>query len=196
MWNSVSKYNFSRFWPPEKSVFELMTNLKFSFSESGPGSVHIPPKPIFLFKFSNFQGYPENAPNHILSSNSAGKILKMAIKSEPLGLCSWHFWHFGFSMWLLNGAYFKDFKIFDLAWIWRIWLELSRHYCIQYSSNELVSQWNARFNIQRKPRKCWGLLRDLSFGLFDHKKIPGLFQDFSKILAKFQDFSGLVGTMH
>ena len=90
MWNSVSKCNFLS-WPPEKSVFELMTNLKFSFSESGPGSVHIPPKPIFLFKFSNFQGYPENAPNHILSSNSAGKILKMAIKSEPHGLYSWNF---------------------------------------------------------------------------------------------------------
>ena len=112
MWNSVSKYNFSRFWPPEKSVFELMTNLKFSFSESGPGSVHIPPKPIFLFKFSNFQGYPENAPNHILSSNSAGKILKMAINSESLGLCSWNFWNLLFSMRLSNGEYFKDFKFF------------------------------------------------------------------------------------
>ena len=48
------KIQFFSFWPPEKSIFELMTNLKFSFSESGPGSVHIPPKPIFLFKFSNF----------------------------------------------------------------------------------------------------------------------------------------------
>ena len=65
-----------------------MTNLKFSFSESRLGSVHIPPKPIFLFKFSNFREYPENAPNHILFSNSAGKILKMAMKSEPHGLCS------------------------------------------------------------------------------------------------------------
>ena len=37
-----------------------------------------------------------------------------------------------------------------------------------------VSQWTARFNLQRKPEKCWCLLRDLSFGLFDHKKIPGL----------------------
>ena len=54
MWNLVGKCNFLCIWPPEKSVFELMTNLKFSFSESGPGSVHIPPKPIFLFKFSNF----------------------------------------------------------------------------------------------------------------------------------------------
>ena len=65
-----------------------MANLKFSFSESGLGSVHIPPKPIFLFKFLNFRGYPENAPNHILFSNSAGKILKMAKKSEPYVLCS------------------------------------------------------------------------------------------------------------
>ena len=50
MQNSVSKC----LWPPEKSIFELMTNLKFCFSESGPGNVHIIPKPIFLFKFSNF----------------------------------------------------------------------------------------------------------------------------------------------
>ena len=44
-----------------------------------------------------------------------------------------------------------------------------------------VSQWTARFNIQRKTEKCWCLLRNLSFELFDHKKIPGLFQNFSKI---------------
>ena len=54
MWNLVSKYNSLHFWPPEKSVFELMTNLRFSSSESGPGGVHIPLKPIFLLKFSNF----------------------------------------------------------------------------------------------------------------------------------------------
>ena len=54
-----------------------------------------------------------------------------------------------------------------------------------------VSQRTARFNIQRKPEKCWCLLRNLSFGLSDHKKIPGHFQDFSKILAKFQDFPKL-----
>ena len=65
-----------------------MTNLKLSFSESGPGSFHIPTKPTFLFKFLNFKGYPENAPNHIFSSNSAEKILKTAIKSELLGLSS------------------------------------------------------------------------------------------------------------
>ena len=57
-----------------------------------------------------------------------------------------------------------------------------------------VSQWTARFNIQRKPEKCWCLLRDLSFGLFDHKKISGLFQNFSKISAKFHDFPGLFRT--
>ena len=34
-----------------------MTNLKFSFSESGPGSVPILPKPIFLFlSFQTFKG--------------------------------------------------------------------------------------------------------------------------------------------
>ena len=64
-----------------------------------------------------------------------------------------------------------------------------------------VSQRTFRFNIQRKPEKCWCLLKNLPFGLFDHKKIPRLFQNFSKIqglsriLFKFQDFPGLVGTM-
>ena len=53
-----------------------------------------------------------------------------------------------------------------------------------------VTQWTARFNIQRKPEKCCCLLRNLPFGLFDHKKIAGLFQDFSKISAKFLDFPG------
>ena len=85
MWNLMSRWNFSRFWPPEKSAFELMAKLKFSFSESGPGSVRIPPKPIFLFKFSNIWWCPENAPNHSLYSNSAGKILEMALKSELHG---------------------------------------------------------------------------------------------------------------
>ena len=121
MWNLVSKCILLRFCPPEESVFELITNLKFSFSESGPRSVHIPPKPIFLFKFSKF--YSENARNQILSSNSAGKILKMAIKSEALGLCNQHFCIFLLSMRQSNGEYFKDFKIFDLVWIWWIWLE-------------------------------------------------------------------------
>ena len=51
---SVKITFFPHFWPLEKCVFELMTNLKFSFSESVTGSVHIPPKPAFLFKFSNF----------------------------------------------------------------------------------------------------------------------------------------------
>ena len=68
-----------------------------------------------------------------------------------------------------------------------------------------VSQQTARFNIQRNPKKCWYLLRNLSFKLFDHKKIPELCQEFSKISSKFQDsfqipgpsqdFPGLVGTM-
>ena len=71
-----------------------------------------------------------------------------------------------------------------------------------------VSQWTATFDIQRKPEKCWCLLRltyYLSSGLFDRKRncrtVPGLFQNFSKIpglsrtLFKFQDFPGLVGTM-
>ena len=67
------KMHFLRFWTPEESVFELMTNLKLSLPESGPESFHIPLNPIFLFKFLNFLGYPENDPSHILSSNSDGK---------------------------------------------------------------------------------------------------------------------------
>ena len=58
-----------------------------------------------------------------------------------------------------------------------------------------VSQWTARLNIQRKPKKYWCLLGNLSFGLFDHKK---KFQDFSRTFSKvqqnskiFQDFPGL-----
>ena len=54
MWNLVSKCNFLRF--PEKSIFELMANLKFSFSESGPGSVHILPKQYFYWSFQTFKG--------------------------------------------------------------------------------------------------------------------------------------------
>ena len=46
-----------------------------------------------------------------------------------------------------------------------------------------VSQWTARFNIQRKPKKYWCLLGNLSFGLFDHKK---KFQDFSRTFWKVQ----------
>ena len=38
--------------------WKSMTYLKCSFSECGPGIVHIPPKPIFLFKFSNFLRVP------------------------------------------------------------------------------------------------------------------------------------------
>ena len=54
----------------------------------------------------------------------------------------------------------------------------------QWLIKQLIKQF-ARF-MQRKPKKCWCLLRNLSFGLFDHKKISGLFQDFSKkISAKF-----------
>ena len=38
--------------------WKSMTYLKCSFSECGPGIVHIPPKPIFLFKFPNFLRVP------------------------------------------------------------------------------------------------------------------------------------------
>ena len=46
----------------------------------------------------------------------------------------------------------------------------------------------------KEPEKFWYLLRNLSFTLFDHKEIPGLFQDFSKISEKFQDFPELSRT--
>ena len=50
MWKLLSKCNVLRFWLTEKSIFELMANLKFSISESGPGSVHIALKPLKVFK--------------------------------------------------------------------------------------------------------------------------------------------------
>ena len=61
-----------------------------------------------------------------------------------------------------------------------------------------VTQWTATFNIQRKSKKCWCLLRNLSSGLFDHKKNPGLFQDSFQIpgLSRtFQDFPELLETI-
>ena len=51
---SVKMQLFTFLTPLQKSVVKLMTNFKFNFSESGPRSVHIPPKLIFLFDFSNF----------------------------------------------------------------------------------------------------------------------------------------------
>ena len=54
-----------------------------------------------------------------------------------------------------------------------------------------VSQLTATFNIQRKSEKCWCLLRISLLDCLTTKKIPGLFQDFSKISAKSQDFAGL-----
>ena len=51
------------------------------------------------------------------------KICFMAINSELLGICSWNFWNLLFSMRLSNGEYFKDFKIFNLTWVWCIWLK-------------------------------------------------------------------------
>ena len=160
MWNLVLKFNFLRFWPPEKSVFELMTNLKFSFSESGPGTVLILPKPIFLFKFSNFYGYLENAPNHTLSSNSTGKILKMTIKSEALGLCSWNFWNFLFSLRISNGEYFNDFKIFDLTLIWWIWLEWPKVYLIWLSL-----ETNHKLKLLAKKYYCSNGIKNLIFSV-------------------------------
>ena len=56
--------NFCKIRDDLKACFQVIRfpiwpeTLKFSFFKSGPGSVYIPPKPIYLFKFSNFKGYP------------------------------------------------------------------------------------------------------------------------------------------
>ena len=136
MWNLVSTCNFSHFWPPEK--IRINDKFKTYFFIKWTWKCSHPTKPIFLFKFLNFKGSPENAPNHILSSNSAGKIFKTAIKSESLGLCSWNFWNFLFSMRLSHGEYFKDFKYFDLTWIWSIWLEWPTSIMVTWPTNRPV----------------------------------------------------------
>ena len=85
--------------------------------------------------------------------------------------------------------------------LWMAKLNIITQWCAEYNIDIIapnipqmkitaVSQWTARFNIQRKPEKCWCLLRNLSFGLFDHKKIPVLFRDFSKISVNFRTFQG------
>ena len=79
MWNLTSKFNFLHFCHPEKSVFELMTNLKFSFSESGPGSVPIPPKPIFYLTFWTFKVTLKMLQIIFCPQIQQEKFLKMAI---------------------------------------------------------------------------------------------------------------------
>ena len=69
------KIKFFTLWLPEKSIFELMTNSKLSFTKIGAIIFHIPSTPMLLFKYLNFYGYPENPPNHILLSISAEKFL-------------------------------------------------------------------------------------------------------------------------
>ena len=76
----------------------------------------------FCLNFQTFTG--ENALNHILSSNSAGKILKMAIKSEPLELCTWNFWNF-----LSQG----DYKLVNIS---RILKFLTLHGFNQFGWND------------------------------------------------------------
>ena len=61
-----------------------MTNLKFFFAEIGPGSAHIPPKPNLYLRFQTFMGTLK-MPKSLFVSNSARKVLKMAIKSNRLG---------------------------------------------------------------------------------------------------------------
>ena len=111
------KMQFFTFLTPWKISFWINDKIwNLLFSESGHGSVPILLKPIFLFQFSNFKGYPENPPNHILSSNSAGKILKIAIKSELHGLCNWNFWNFLFQ-WDYQMAIISRILKF-LTWHW------------------------------------------------------------------------------
>ena len=125
------KIHFFTFLTTWKICFGIYSNSKFIF-----GSDQIPPKPYFHLTFRSFK-----VSNHILSSNSAEKILKMAIKSELVGLCSQNFWNFLFSMRLSNGEYFNDFKIFDLTSIWWIWLEWP---CFQFTIQYVllfISTW-------------------------------------------------------
>ena len=55
------KMPFPTFWSPEKSVciFKLMTNLNFSFPESGPGEQEVftfPQNQYFHLSFQTFKG--------------------------------------------------------------------------------------------------------------------------------------------
>ena len=56
------------------------------------------------------------------------KSLKWPWSLNCLG--SWNFWNFLFSTRISNGEYFKDFKIFDLTWIWWIWLERPNYFML------------------------------------------------------------------
>ena len=113
-----------------------------------------PQKPTFLFKFSNFSGYTENAPNHILSSNSARQILKMAVKSEPVGLCSRNFWNFLLLVRPSKCKYFKDFKIFDLTWIW--WFGLNDPIFLTTIHDQNVSHQQINYKICEQILKAMG----------------------------------------
>ena len=55
---------------------------------------------------------------------------------------------------------------------------------VSYRESELLDSY-------RESLKNVGVYLEISFGLFDHKIIPGL----SRTLFKFQDFPGLVGTI-
>ena len=83
-------------------------------------------KQCFYLVFWIFKGYPENPPNHILSSNLHEKSLKWSKNLNHLGYEAENFGNFLFSMRLSNGENFKDFKIFDLTWIWWIWPGMSQ----------------------------------------------------------------------
>ena len=59
----------------------------------------------------------------------------------------------------------------------------------KWKSKQLVSE--LLDSTYRGSPKNAGVYLEISFGLFDHKEIPGL----SRTLFKFQDFPGLVGTI-
>ena len=116
---------------------------------------------FYFLSFQTFKGTPENAPNHIWSWSSARKILKMAIKSELLGLCCWKFWNFLFSMRLSNGEYFKDFKFYDFGWNDPIWFLISEaaiksHFAQNYWK---ISIKELNFSVQLIPIFLSGILK-------------------------------------
>ena len=64
--------------------------------------------------------------------------------------------------------------------------------CLKWKTQQLVKE--PLDSIYRGSPKNTGVYLEISFGLFDHKKIPRLFQHFTKFSAKFQDFPGLFRT--
>ena len=105
---------FFTFLTPWKICFRINDKFKINFFLKVNLEVFtFPQNQDFYLRFQTFNREKKLLKNiwqsHILSSNSAEKIIKMAIRSEPLGLCGWKIWNFLFSIRLSNGEYLKDF---------------------------------------------------------------------------------------